>query len=134
MSVFGNSYGGEGSVRISKLFKQRNIRWIGPFIDVLYLTMPLFGMISYCMMAITMYAVVRGYLLAALPWIKIWMFFLFLVVTCLCLLLIVYKFIYPSYFTFRNKQEYLHNNLLRQHLERQDKELKKIKDKLGVDG
>jgi hypothetical protein len=110
----------------NNIFKQRDVRGIGAFINVLYLTAPMIGMVAYVMSAITMYTVIKPYLNYWFPWMSIGVFFAILFVAFLVALLIFYKFIYPSYWAFQNRQVYIHKNPMQ-------KDLELIKKKLGIE-
>ncbi len=91
---------------MKRLFKQYNIQWLGTFINVLYLTMPLFGIVAYGMTAVTLYATfivpfVRPYI----PWLNIWWFILVIFIGAIFILLIFWKFIYKAYFRNPIKQD-----------------------------
>jgi hypothetical protein len=109
-----------------KLLQQHNIKWIGPLIHVLYLTTPMFGVAGYTMSAITMYTVLLPYLKPIAPWLTAPVFFGSCFMLCIILIFCFYKFVYPSYMTFQNKQEYSHNSLLA-------RDLAKIKKRLGIE-
>ena len=109
-----------------KIFKQHYLKGIGSFIDVLYLTMPLFSIGAYTMSAITMYTLLMPLFKPIIPWMSPLIFFGICFIGCLLLMGIMYKFIYKSYFAFRNNQEYKADNPIR-------KDLEKIKNKLGIE-
>jgi hypothetical protein len=106
-------------------FKQKHIPYIGAFINVLYLTIPLFSVIAYGMSAATLYTVANYYIKQVIPWFSLPVFIVLIVITGALLLWLNYKYLYPSYYTFVNKQTYEHNNPIR-------RDLKQIKDKLGI--
>lgn len=108
------------------IFKQHDIKFIGAFVNILYLTMPLFGIVAYSMSAVTLYTVTLPYTKPIMPWFNLYIFFSALIATCFIAMLIFYKFLYPSYLAFVNKQSYIHNNPIQ-------KDLQKIKKKLGVE-
>ncbi len=108
------------------LLKQHNLKRIGPVVDVLYLTMPLLSIGAYTMSAVTMYTVLIPYLKPAVPWLTLPVFFGIGFTVCLCLMGLMYKFVYKSYFAFRNNQEYKADNPIR-------KDLEKIKKRLGIE-
>ncbi len=110
----------------NNLLKQYHVKNIGAFIDVIYLTMPLFSLVAAVMTAITMYTVIQPWLRVAFPWMRLWIFFSMMAMAACVLMLLMFKFVYPSYFAFRNKQEYAHKNLIREDLEA-------IKKKLGIE-
>jgi hypothetical protein len=108
------------------ILKQYNVKRIGSFIHVLYLTMPLFGLGAYTMSAITMYTVLLPYIQPLAPWFSAPVFIGVCFILCALLVFCFYKFVYPSYMTFQNRQEYNHNSLLR-------KDLEAIKKKLNIE-
>ena len=110
---------------MDKFLKQYNIKWIGTFINILYTTAPLLGILMYIINAMTFYAVASVYILEILPWFSLPVFIVLLVVGVIVLLFVFYKFIYPSYYAFINRQSYIHNNPIR-------KDLAKIKAHLGI--
>ena len=98
---------------------------IGAFINVLYLTMPLFGILAYGISATTLYTVNINWIRSNISWLSIPIFFVLIVICCLILMYINYKYLYPSYYAFLNKQVYKHDNPIQQ-------DLKLIKEKLGI--
>jgi predicted membrane protein len=108
-----------------RLFKQHDIKFIGAFINILYLTMPLFGIVSYAMSAVTLYTVTLPYTKPIMPWFNLYIFFGILIGICFIAMFVFYKFLYPSYLAFVNKQSYIHNNPIQ-------KDLQKIKIKLEI--
>jgi hypothetical protein len=111
---------------MKNMFKQYNIKGIGTFINVLYLTAPILGIVMSIVNAITFYAVVNEYLHKIVPWLSLPLFIGLLMVGGLVLLLLFYKFIYPSYYAFLNKQTYIHENPMQRDLDL-------IKKKLGIE-
>lgn len=66
------------------------------------------------------------------PWFTIWMFLSLGLVLLLSLMLLDYKFIYPSRQSFLNKQSYKHVNPAVADLHEILADLKAIKEKLGI--
>jgi phosphoglycerol transferase MdoB-like AlkP superfamily enzyme len=108
------------------MFKQHNLKWVGALFNVLYLTMPIFGIVAYAMSAMTLYTVTLPYTKPIMPWLNVPIFFSVVLVICALAMYVNYKFIYPSYFSFLNKQTYIHNNPMME-------DLQKIKKKLEID-
>jgi hypothetical protein len=108
-----------------RLLKQHDIKFIGAFVNILYLTMPLFGIVAYAMSAVTLYTVTLPYTKPIIPWFNLFIFFGILIGICFVAMLVFYKFFYPSHLAFVNKQSYIHNNPIQ-------KDLEKIKAKLEV--
>ena len=109
---------------MNKLFKQHYIKGIGVFINILYLTSPLIGIGMSIINAITFYAVVYPYIHRILPWFNFAVFIICLFLGGIVLLLSFYKFVYPSYYEFLNRQ-----TLTRQI----EKRLNRIEKKLGIE-
>jgi hypothetical protein len=110
---------------MNKFFKQYNIKGIGTFINVLYLTAPILGIAMYFVNAMTFYTVAQVYIHKYFPWVNLAVFLIFLVAAMLLLVFLFYKFVYPSYYAFLNKQTYIHDNPIQ-------KDLKAIKEQLGI--
>ena len=91
---------------MEKLFKQYNIKWIGTFINVLYLTSPILGMVMYMVNAITFYAVVNVYIHKYVSWFSLPIFLIFLIIGGLILLFAFYKIVYRGYYAFQNRQQF----------------------------
>lgn len=100
-------------------------KYLGAFINVLYLTMPLFGILAYGISAMTLYTVNMNWIKDYISWLSIPIFFALIVACCLLLMLINYKYLYPSYYEFLNRQVYKHNNPIQ-------KDLELIKERLGI--
>jgi len=111
---------------VNKIFRQYNIKGIGTFINVLYLTAPMLGMVMYIINATTFYAVAFPYIHKYIAWLNLPIFLAFLILGILIMLLIFYKFVYPSYYAFLNKQTYMHQNPMQRDLDL-------IKKKLGIE-
>jgi hypothetical protein len=89
-----------------KLPKQYDIRWIGLFVNVLYLTTPIFGIGAYAMAGATMYAtVIIPYVKPMLPWFDFWVFAIVACLVCFMLLFLVWMFVYRGYFGNPIKQD-----------------------------
>ena len=109
--------------------KQSNIpivgKYIGAFVNVLYLTMPLLGIMAYGISALTLYTVNINWIKDNISWLSIPVYFVMIIIFCLLLMLLNYKYLYPSYYAFLNKQAYIHNNPIQ-------KDLALIKKKLEI--
>jgi hypothetical protein len=100
--------------------KQRDLpvvgKYIGAFVNVLYLTMPLLGIMAYTISALTLYTVNINWIRSNISWLSIPVYFVLIIIFCLLLMLLNYKYLYPSYYTFLNKQAYIHNNPIQKDL------------------
>lgn len=97
--------------------EQREVHpFLGVFYDVFVMTSPLMSIVSYIMLSTTAYTVTRDWLLVYVPWMTFPLFILIVGVIYLVAMLLVYKFLYASYFAHRNNQEYKHKNPIRQDI------------------
>lgn len=110
---------------LNKFLKQYNIKWIGTFINLLYTTAPMLGIVMYFINAITFYAVASPSIIKIFPWFNLPIFLIAIFSGVIILLLVFYKFIYPSYYAFINKQSYIHENPIQ-------RDLALIKKHLGI--
>jgi hypothetical protein len=91
-------------VNLNHLSKQYNIRWLGTFINLLYMTSPLLGIMMSIVNSITFYAVIYVYLHRYVPWFSFPVFFVTLVAVGFVIIFCFWKFVYPAYYAFLNKQ------------------------------
>jgi len=91
-------------MRKRNIFKQRRVPYLGALIDSLYSTLPLMSIYSGITITILLYASVKDYLLSLFPWMRLWIFVVIILISTLPILLLVYKFIIPSLWSFRSSQ------------------------------
>lgn len=122
-----------------KIMKQHEIPWIGALKDLYSMTSVYFAALNLLLIAITAFATVIGPLLHTpgafiiyAPWMNIYLFIGCLAVLVLLAMALEYKYIYPSYFAFRNKQEYEHQNLIRGDIKLLMERLARIEKALGI--
>lgn len=68
-----------------------------------------------------------------LPWVDFWMFASFMVLIVAAVMVLDYKFIYPSRQGFISKQSYKHANPMVADMKKVIANQKKIMDKLGIE-
>ena len=114
------------------LVKQYNFGpWLGGFKDLFSRTMLYISIINFILIAITAYDVtLRSFVLQYLPWISFWIYLVILIGVVLLAMVLEFKFIIPSHYTFLNKQEFEHQNLIRKELEDIRKELQELREEL----
>jgi len=83
--------------------RQRNIPGVGVFIESLFTCLPVLGIINFIFIAIVLYTDIQPYLLACMPWIKLWIFMLALTFLVGGMMILVYKFVLPSLWAFRGR-------------------------------
>jgi len=129
-----------------KFLKQTAIPWIGGFKDIFTMVVFYMSMINFALISVTAYNTgLRDWMIQhGMPWMKVWMFLGVMVIIAVIGMVFEYKFIYPSFYAFRSKQEYKHQSPIQKDLkivkeqldkvlERQDgieKKLKKFNGKL----
>ncbi len=103
-----------------KLLEQKSLPWIGALKDLWAMTSVYISAINFVLITITAYGTTIGPMLRTpgagwlyLPWMRLQWFILALIIIVLTAMYLEYILVYKSYFTFRNKQEYDHNNLIR---------------------
>ena len=89
------------------------------------MSLPIFGVATNVMEAGTFYGVQKQNIHHLMPWMSFQLFLALIIILGLGLLLIFYKFIYPSYYKFLNEQTYKHENPMQ-------KDLALIKKHLGI--
>ncbi len=92
--------------------KQKNIPWLGAFVDSLYVSLPLLSIINFLSIITVLYATIATDLQTYAPWLNFWLFLFLLVVITVLTMITVYKFVVPSLWTFRSKQMFSHESAI----------------------
>lgn len=90
----------------NRFLKQYNVKYLGSFLHIVYLSLPILGIVAQVFTAATMYGVWRDSILWVFPWLTLPVFFILLFAFSIALLVLVFKFIYPSYWEFQNRQQF----------------------------
>jgi len=90
--------------------KQKNIPWLGALTDALYVSLPVLSLVNFFAILTVLYADIHPYLQEYLPWLRFWVFLAIVVVLATALMLLVYKFVVPSLWTYRSKQMFTHES------------------------
>lgn len=112
-----------------KLLKQRNVPRLGALIDSLYTSLPILSIINFLSILTVLYATTKGYLDVWAPWLTFWMFICFLGSLTLATMVVIYKFVLPSVWTFRQKQMFGYESKLISTLEDINKRLENLENK-----
>ncbi len=115
------------------LAKQYNLGpWLGGFKDLASRTMIYVSVLSFTQISATFwYTTLQPAISKDVPWLSFGLYFTTLVLGVLVIMFIEYKFILPSSYTFLNKQEYLHKNLIRQDIEEVMKEVGNLQEEVN---
>jgi len=87
-----------------KLPKQRNVPRLGALVDSLYTSLPILSIINFLSIITVLFATIEDRLLAWAPWLSFWWFVGILGLLTLSTMGLIYLFVLPSVWTFRNKQ------------------------------
>jgi len=87
-----------------KAFSQKKIPLLGEITDVIFTSLPILSVINFVSVLTVLYYDVNPYLKEHLPWLNFWWFMLFLAVASVIIMVLVYKFVLPSLWTFRSSQ------------------------------
>jgi len=108
------------------LFKQHRISRVGGFKDMLTQTVFYISMINFVLIAVTAYnSTLRAIIIEWIPGFKLWMFFGILIILVLVAMVLEYKYIAPSLYSFRSKQMFEHESKVTDALKRIEKHLDK---------
>lgn len=111
-------------MKLKDIIEQKTLPWIGPLKDIAMSTVFYVSIINFILIAVTAYyTTLRPFLLVYAPWFKIWMWFGLLIGIVLVMMVLEYKFVYASWYTFRNKQEATHENLIIKRIDELEKKL-----------
>lgn len=110
-----------------KILSQKAIPWIGGVKDIFTMVVFYMSILNFTLVAIVAYNTgIRDWLLLhGMSWIKVYIWLGFMGLIALIAMILEYKFVYPSFYAFRSKQEYTHQSPLRADLA---KVLKKLDD------
>lgn len=115
---------------LERMLKQYRFRWVGGFKDMLMHTVFYVSMINFCLIAVTAYNTVIGdYILNWIPGFRLWMFFAVLILLVLVAMILEYKFVIPSLYSFRSKQMFEHESKVMDELKNISQLLEEISKK-----
>ena len=119
---------------LSRFLKQYKIPWVGGFKDVVAQLIFYVSIVNFTLIVVTAYnTTLRDFILQWLPGFKLWMFFAILIIILFGLMVLEYKFIVPSLYSFRGKQMFEHQSKVMDELIKTQKALKRIEKRLGID-
>lgn len=116
----------------NEIFKQYNVKGIGAFLNLLYMVAPMVGFITSIIACGTFYTVQSANINRIMPWLTFPLFILLLSILGTVVLVVFYKFIYPNYYAFLNRQSYIHQNPIQKDLEKILRQQRMIMEHLGI--
>lgn len=116
-----------------KLPKQRNIPWLGAFVDSLFTSLPILSIINFLSIQTVLYATVVQYVLPWLPWFNFGLFILIMVAITFALMVFVYKFVIPSLWAWRGTQLYGHQSPVMDEIKALHEEIEHLRHELAKD-
>lgn len=108
--------------------KQRNIQWLGPVVDSLYTSLPILSIINFLSIITVLYATIQENMMPWAPWLRFWMFAVGMVIAVLIMMVVIYKFVLPSLWTFRNKQMHGFESALVEEVRKLREEIQQLKE------
>jgi len=110
--------------------KQRNIPKVGAFVESLFTCLPFLGIINFMILAVVLYTNIQPYLLTHMPWMNLWIFLILVLMLVATMMVLIYKFVLPSIWTFRGKQMFGHKSDVIDELKAIKKRLENIEGKV----
>ena len=110
--------------------RQRNILWLGAMVDSLYTALPLLSVVNFLAIQAVLYTTVAQYIIPIIPWFNFGWFISIMVVITVVAMLLVFKFIIPSLWTWRGTQLYGHQSVVMDEIRELRKEVKEIRDRI----
>jgi len=89
---------------IGKLLKQKQVPFLGEFLESFFTALPMVSLFSYISTTIILYETVKKYILNVFPWMNIGWFIVVLGLIFVPLLVFVFKYVLPSVWHFRSTQ------------------------------
>lgn len=104
---------------------QKRIFGLGELYESFIVALPVISAVQFISVLAILYSEIKPYLLAHMPWITILHFLGFLTIILLIAMLLVYKYLLPSVWTFRGNQMFRFDSEVKDKL---DEILKKLKE------
>lgn len=108
--------------------KQVNIPWVGAITESLFNSLPLLSVINFLSIVTVLYTSIRPYLLVWAPWFTLWWFVGIAAGATLIVMCLIYFFVLPSLWTFRNKQMNSFESDVMKELKELRKEVQELKE------
>lgn len=104
---------------LKRIFKQHKVPWVGGLKEMLAQTVFYIAMINFVLIAVIAYnSTLREFILDWIPWFKLWMFLVVLIAFVFVAMVLEYKYIAPSLYSFRSKQMFEHKSEITDALKR----------------
>ena len=117
---------------LKRIFNQHKLPWVGGAKEMLAQTVFYVSMINFVLIAVIAYnSTLREFIIDWMPWFKLWMFLGGLVALVLVAMVLEYKYIAPSLYSFRSKQMFEHESKITDALKRIEGQLNKGGDEMG---
>ena len=115
------------------LAKQYNLGpWLGGLKDLASRAIFYLSLLNFVQISATFYYItLKPSYQQTIPWVNFGLYFGILLSLVLIVMFLEYKFVIPSMYTFLNRQEYLHQNLIRKDLKGVGARLGKIEKALS---
>ena len=111
----------------TKLLKQKRIPGLGALVDSLYTSLPVLSIINFLSILTVLYASIKSDLAQWVPWLTFWVFLVLLCALTATMMVLVYKFVLPSVWTFRQKQMFSFESEVLDEIKGLRKEIKNLK-------
>lgn len=114
-----------------RLPRQRNIPWLGKFVDSLYTSLPVLSIVNFISIITVLYATTREYLVTVAPWLTIGWFVLGIGLLVIGTMTCIYTFVIPSLWTWRSKMMHGWESQVVRELRELKKEVQELKEEQG---
>lgn len=105
-------------MKIMRFLKQRNIPMLGAIIDSFVSSMPLMSVINFASIGVILYMTsIQPFAEKHMPWLTLPVFVFILMAGTTLLMVMVYKFVLPSLWTFRGKQMFSYDSKISDKLD-----------------
>jgi hypothetical protein len=105
------------------MIKQKNIPWLGGFIEALFNALPFLSIINFLSIIVVLYENTKVWLVHYMPWLNLWSFVAIMTIVVLLMIYLVYKYVLSSLWAFRGKQMFQNENDIIERLDRIEKML-----------
>ena len=111
--------------------KQRTLPGLGPIYEAFVVSLPFLSAIQFLTILALFYESIKVHLIPVFPWMTFSVFIIGVSLALSGIMVVVYKFLLPSLWTFRGKQLYGFESKLMDEIKKLGEEVKELKEGSG---
>jgi peptidoglycan biosynthesis protein MviN/MurJ (putative lipid II flippase) len=84
--------------------KQHNLQWVGSFADAAFTSLPILSVLNSVSVLVVLYQSIKEYLIGDYAWLNLWTFSGIVLLLVTITMVLVYKFVLKSLWSWRSQQ------------------------------